>query len=42
MRRLSHYHRQQVERDPLGEPEPDIDHERQARIYAEAKHVTEE
>ena len=34
------YHKRQLERD-VPEVEPDIDHEREARIYQEAKHVTE-
>ena len=36
---LGPYHKRQLEREPA-EPEPEIDHEREARIEAEARHVT--
>ena len=38
MRRLGLYHERQLEREPP-ETEPEIDHEREARIEAEARAV---
>ena len=40
--RLSLYQQRQLDRESPEEPEPDYDSEREARIYAEAKHVTED